>query len=262
MRFQMIKQLQNIYYRKKYKDAKFNFLIVGAQKCGTTSLHAALNFHPQIFLTAPIKEPGYFLPFAVMQKYYAEKNILLKDKSYFFENLLLQGYRGEALFGEASTFYTSKEWSNAALAEKIYQYNPNIKLIYIIRNKLDRILSHYYLELNKNSTLDIEIFLQNPEVFGICAYYERIKPFLKYFSNNILVLRFENLIAEHNKELKKVYRFLGVSDNFELKNFPKKNSNKQEITEKKIRNLKEKILINSYYQAQDEPDDKLSMYIT
>jgi len=258
----MFKQLQNIYYRKKHKKAKFNFLIIGAQKCGTTSLHAALNSHPNIFLTNPIKEPGYFLPFEVMQKYYAKRDIQIKNKAYYFENLLLNGYKGEPLFGEASTFYTTLEWSSNKLAKNIYDYNPDIKLIYIIRNKLDRILSQYYHELNKNSNLDIETFLQNPEVLGICEYYERLKPFLHYFSNNILVLKFESLIENHNTELKKVCKFLGVSENFELKQFPKKNSKKQLIDEEEIPLIKNKILNNSYYQAQDEPDGKLSMYIT
>ena len=40
---------------------KPNLIILGSQKCGTTSLHNYLNEHPDIFMSTPIKEPGYYM---------------------------------------------------------------------------------------------------------------------------------------------------------------------------------------------------------
>ena len=72
----MIRWLElNVGKQRHYRNKKFNLLIVGAQKAGTTSLHYALNQHPAIFMTNPIKEPGYFLPFPVMQAYFGKKGI-------------------------------------------------------------------------------------------------------------------------------------------------------------------------------------------
>ena len=62
---------------------KLDFIIIGAQKSGTTSLHNYLDKHPDIFMSKPFKEPRYFMPFSFVKKYYKEQKnpIYLKSKN-------------------------------------------------------------------------------------------------------------------------------------------------------------------------------------
>lgn len=212
--------------QKKYRNKKFNLLIIGAQKCGTTSLHYALTLHPKIYMTNPVKEPGYFLPFEKMQAYYKPKNIHFKSSQQFFENHLLKGYSGETYFGESSTFYTTKQWGTLALAKKIKAYNPDMKFIYLVRNRIDRIISHFYHEREKDQNLDFQYFLNhNEEVFEISMYYKRLQPFIEVFGlESINIIYFNELINKTLNVLNKIYVFLNVPIITELINFEQKNA--------------------------------------
>lgn len=197
------------YFFNPKKAPKFNTIILGAQKCGTTSLHQSLGLHPDIFFTKTIKEPGYFLPFEVMKAYFSNRNIDLKNKDYFFRKILLKGYAGQQILGEASTFYSTKEWSSLALAKKIHNYNPRMKFLFLHRNPIDRIVSHFFHEKQKNPKLEIETFLQMSEVFGISLYSERLAPFLKVFNESqFYFIDFDALVLNPDKTLQKIFDFL------------------------------------------------------
>jgi len=213
--------------QRNYRTKKFNLLIIGAQKCGTTSLHYALSQHPQIYMTHPVKEPGYFLPYQYMQAYYKPKNVHFKSAKQYFEHHLLKGYAGETYFGESSTFYTTKQWGNLVLAKKIKAYNSKIKIIYLVRNRIDRIISHYYHERVKHPNLKFQQFLNNnDEVFEISMYYQRLQPYLEVFGQkNIYIIYFNELVNNTTYTLKKIHTFLNVLPNSELTNFGKKNAN-------------------------------------
>lgn len=248
--------------QRHYRNKKFNLLIIGAQKCGTTSLHYALSQHPQIYMTQPVKEPGYFLPYKYMQTYYKPKNIHFNSSKQFFENHLLKGYAGEIYFGESSTFYTTQQWSTLALAKKIKAYNPKMKLIYLVRNRTDRIISHYYHERVKHPNLSFQQFLNtNEEAFGICKYYQRLQPFLEVFDmENIYIIYFKELINNTKNTLKKVYTFLNVLPSSELLNFDKKNaSTLDNFKENQL--FEEQILLHTKYNDL-LIDDQLFMHIT
>jgi len=192
--------------QRHFRHKKFNLLIVGAQKAGTTSLHYALNQHPDIFMTNPIKEPGYFLPFPVMQDYFRKKGIQLKSKKHFFEYHLLKGYKGERYMGESSTFYTTKEWSEKKLVFNIFKYNSQIKI---------------YHEYKKNKQLTFSDFLENEEAFEISCYNKRILPFFQVLDNQqILLIDFEKMINEPQKLMKNIYKFLNIDDSITVINFP------------------------------------------
>lgn len=247
--------------QRKYRDKKFNLLIVGAQKCGTTSLHYALAQHSNIFMTHPIKEPGYFLPFKTMQAYYQNKNILLKNEKHFFEHHLLKGYNGEEYFGESSTFYTTKQWGTLALVKKIKAYNPNMKFIYLVRNRIDRIISHYYHEKVKHPNLAFQQFINtNKETFEICKYYQRLQPFLEVFgAKNIYIIYFKELVCNTKNTLKKIHTFLNVLPNTEMLNFDKKNKTTSDnFYENK---LFKDIIIQHYKYEELLLDDQLFMHI-
>lgn len=248
----------NIGKQRHYRNKKFNLLIVGAQKAGTTSLHYALNQHPDIFMTNPIKEPGYFLPFPVMQDYFSKKGIHLKSKQHFFEYHLLKGYKGEHYMGESSTFYTTSEWSTKKLVFNIFKYNSQIKIIYICRNRIERIISHFYHEQKKNKLLTFSDFLENEEAFGISCYYKRMLPFFQVFDNQqILILNFEKMIENPNKWMNTIYKFLNIDEAITFNNFPFLNKSSKKKYNNNI--FKEQILQHRHYKKLQE-DDQFFMY--
>jgi len=254
-----MKLFDKLFHREQ---KKFNLLIVGAQKCGTTSLHHALSMHPDIFMTNPIKEPGYFLPFEVMQAYYSKKGIHIKSEKQYLKKHLLKGYKGEKYFGESSTFYTTEEWSSLFLAKKIFNYNNNMKIIYLYRNRTDRMLSHFHHEYAKNNTLKFPNFLNNKEAFGISLYSKRILPFVQTFeSKNILILSFEKLISHPDEVMTNIYEFLEIDNTITFDQFPK--LNQKNIVRSPIEYAAMKLQIQQHprYKELNE-DDKLFMHLT
>ena len=104
-----------------------NFFILGAAKCGTTSLYQYLKCHPDIYLS-PVKEPCFF----------CENFQIVKDPvSYarLFESA------GDAPFiGEASHVY----FTNPASASALHAFFPEAKFILILRHPADRAYSLYH----------------------------------------------------------------------------------------------------------------------
>ncbi|MBE9040822.1 sulfotransferase domain-containing protein [Oscillatoriales cyanobacterium LEGE 11467] len=106
-----------------------DFLIIGAQKCGTTSLYCYLAQHPQI-ITVPHKEVHFF--------------DLNYDRGldWYGAHFPPSGLPG-AIAGEASPYYLF----HPQVPARVYQHFPQIKLIVLLRNPVDRALSQYHHEV-------------------------------------------------------------------------------------------------------------------
>ena len=110
---------------------KPNFFIIGAPKCGTTALSEYLKTHPNIYMSTP-KELFYFADdFPAYQEAKTEAEYLKK----FFSNILP---RHQAV-GEASALYL---YSSVAL-KNLYQFDPNAKIIVMLRNPVDVVYSYH-----------------------------------------------------------------------------------------------------------------------
>jgi hypothetical protein len=107
-----------------------NIFIVGAPRCGTTSLHRTLRKHPNVFLPTQ-KEPHYFA-----NDFWGFRDNYIKDyKDYM---ALFSGCNAEHfVIGEASVWYM---YSDVAL-ENIQKYNQNAKIIIMVRNPIDMLRS-------------------------------------------------------------------------------------------------------------------------
>jgi hypothetical protein len=111
-----------------------DFFIVGAPKCGTTSLASYLRTHPKIYMSA-IKEPNYFC-FDVP----GLRDTYDRPETY---GRLFARARPEQLCGEASTAYLfSREAVPAILSA-----NPAAKIIVMVRNPIDMVVSHHSQKL-------------------------------------------------------------------------------------------------------------------
>lgn len=192
---------------------RVDFLIVGTQRGGTTALASFLRQHQEICFSKQ-REVHFF------------------DNEEFFKgnrspyDLYHQSF-GEAakckVIGENTPIYMY--WKPAA--QRIFEYNSQMKLIFILRNPIDRAYSAYHMELQRNMehvTFSEAIRLEKTRckeaapfqhrVYSYCdrGFYSRqIKRMLDLFPReNMLFLKNEELKNDHASTLKRIFHFLGV----------------------------------------------------
>ena len=112
-----------------------NFIIIGAAKSATTTLSALLQQHPDVFMSKP-KEPKFF------GRNYNKGWIWYASRFAAGQNMLLRG--------EGSTMYTSLLATYRFTPALMYQYLPDLKLVYIVRDPLDRIVSQWRHHRGRN----------------------------------------------------------------------------------------------------------------
>ena len=135
-----------------------DFIIPGAAKSGTTSLFQILNQHPSIFFPENRKEPFYF-SFGNEKPTYTDQsfvnNLIWKTSDYLD---LYADCPIQMLAGDASTSYMYTAQDTVAHMEKLYgSALPQVKVIILLRNPVDRAYSHYtYLIRNGLETRSFE----------------------------------------------------------------------------------------------------------
>jgi hypothetical protein len=181
-----------------------NFIIIGGMKCATTSLHYYLNCHPQIFMSIE-KELNFFIE---------EKN-WNKGLDWYQSH-----FAGKAqIYGEASPNYTTYPYGTAT-PKLMYQTVPHAKLIYLVRDPIERIISHYvhrYADGGESRTITEALadFAENPYNSYVCRsrYYWQLEQYLQYFSaDHILVISTEELANFPQETLTTIFNFLGISN--------------------------------------------------
>jgi len=177
-----------------------SFLIIGAMKCATSTLHAQLGAQPGIF-TTETKEPNYFGDDAVYARgpqWYAS---------------LFDAAPAGSLAGESSTQYSKRDQYPLA-CERIQKFAPDVKLVYVMRNPMARLISHYLHEWTEGSisaSLDRAI-LDHPRLMLQSCYAWQLAPYLERFGpDQILPVFFERIVRRPGTELERIARFLGSS---------------------------------------------------
>jgi len=193
------KNSQQLAQVKKLPD----FIICGAQKSGTTSLWYYLSQHPQIFIPE-IKEVDYFSDnFSKGLNWYTS----------FFS----QAKQGQ-IVGEVSPGYMMH---SEIVAGRMHQLLPNIKLIFILRNPVDRAYSVFLFNIQRGKYVDhhkktFEEILLEPRGKGYLSngeYMRQIQQFLKYYNKkNMLFLIFEDFVKNLSREVEKIINFLGLEE--------------------------------------------------
>lgn len=179
-----------------------SFIIIGAQKAGTTSLADCLKQHPEICFSSE-KEPGFF----------SNRNSSSGDLKVYHD--LFKPVAGQKS-GEASTMYTMLPESEGTAA-RIYKYNPDIKLIYIMRDPIERIISHYahrFVRKRIGNNPEGELDADNSYLLR-SRYFYQLSPFITVFpKENILLLLFEDFISNPNRVLIDTANFLDIDSSF------------------------------------------------
>jgi hypothetical protein len=217
-----------------------NFLLIGAAKAGTSSIHNYLKQHPDIFLSMN-KEPRFFAFDARETKQdrpwdrlWADRLVVTKDG---YESLF-DDVAGERAIGESSTIYLASQHA----ASRIKHHVPNAKLIASLRNPIDRAYSHYQmcrdLGLEPLGTFEEAIgaeesrsspgLIQPWNYLRRGLYFQQLRGYLERFDREqIKVVLFEDLNRDPNAVLQSFCAFLGVDDSFEFDTSKQSNVGRQ-----------------------------------
>ena len=196
-----------------------NLLVIGAQKCGTTSLHRYLKLHPEVSMSVP-KELDFFV---------------VPDERLFPVGNWSRGvdwYRSHftqqtPVRGETSPNYTVYPFAEG-VAERAASVVPDAKIIYLVRDPIDRIVSHYlhrFAQGEEQRSLDDALADIDGEGPGMTLvyrsmYFMQIERWTRFFpESSVLVLAQEDLQAERAETLVRVFRFLGVDPSFSHEGF-------------------------------------------
>ncbi|MGB3402769.1 MAG: tetratricopeptide repeat protein [Microcoleaceae cyanobacterium] len=188
-----------------------DFIIIGAQKSGTTSLYHYLSQHPKV-ISSIVKEINFW------------SKDFDKGLDWYLAQFPPSPKRRKLLTGEASPSYLNTREA----PERLSQAFPNIKLIILLRNPVNRAISHYYHWQRENWTSnslkdgieqDIQQ-LENPEndywnqphsYVGRGIYIRFLKKWMSLFpKEQFLIIKSEDFYEKPAKTLSQVYQFLDI----------------------------------------------------
>jgi hypothetical protein len=179
-----------------------NFLIIGAQKAGTTWLAKCLGEHPDVFIPE-IKEIYYF------DRYY--DNGLAWYEAYF------EPWSGEKAVGEGTVGYIRSTTSPGRIHDTL---GDDVKLIANLRHPVDRAYSAYRMHLSRGEIaydMDFRTFVREDvrTSKSQSTYTPQLERYLAHFARgNLLVLIYEEIYQDTQKALDTCARHLGVAEGF------------------------------------------------
>ncbi|MDJ0658797.1 MAG: sulfotransferase [Crocosphaera sp.] len=177
-----------------------NFIIIGAMKCATSSLHEQLNQQPQIFMSE-LKEPNFF----------SNDEEYNKGLDWYLSHF--EAVNNDDLIGESSTHYTKLPTYPHTL-ERLEKHLPDAKFIYVMRHPINRLVSQYIHEWSQrvislaiNESLD-----QHPELIEYSLYTKQLQPYFDTFGKDkVLPIFFERMLDSPQTELEKICHFIGYT---------------------------------------------------
>ena len=177
-----------------------DFIIVGAMKSATSTLHNQLSAQPGIFMSTP-KEPNFF----------SDDDTYSQGLGWYSE--LFSDADTEDICGESSTHYTKlPDYPQTIQRLKAVISQP--KLIYVMRHPVDRLISHYMHQWSEGViSCDINRAIDRyPELINYSCYGMQITPYLKEFgSEAVLPLFFDDLKNSRDRALNRVGEFIGCT---------------------------------------------------
>ncbi|MCD6015794.1 MAG: sulfotransferase [Geminicoccaceae bacterium] len=179
-----------------------NLIVIGAQKCGTSVLHYYLSLHPEVSMSKP-KELNFFIE---------ERNWPRG----------LDWYRGHfdpeaRVRGEASPNYSAFP-QHQGVPERMHSVVPDAKLIYMIRDPLERIAAHWvhnYAKRREKGTLAETLTHPNTSYVNRSKYAMQLERFLAFYPRErVLVFQQSELRHQRMETLRRIFDFIGVDPDF------------------------------------------------
>jgi hypothetical protein len=175
-----------------------NFLIIGAEKAGTTWLYEKLRRHPEVYMPR-VKELWFF----------SRDGSEGKTQEWYEKH-----FEAAPAVGEATPAYMYGRRVPRRIADAI----PDVKLIACLRHPTDRTYSHYWMNrgLGEVDCTFEEVVRERREPYiGNGRYGEQLDRYLSYFDRDqLLILISEEVFSDQNASLNHICSFLGVDDAF------------------------------------------------
>jgi len=210
-----------------------DFLVVGAARAGTTTLHSYLHQHPEIFLP-DVKEPCFFVFDGDENKYVNGKFAFAVRDISSYEKLFLKAGRDQVT-GEMSTPYLYLYEKAIKTIKKYFDASGEIKIVIMLRNPVDRAFSQYAWRvrdgreplsfeeaINAESERKKENYSFDYFYLDRGYYYHQLKAYIENFRSLYLIL-FEDFEKDPNRILRELCLFLGVDEEFIFKNVAAQN---------------------------------------
>ena len=201
-----------------------NFLIVGAAKCGTSSLHNYLNQHPDIFMPTynqdgmKVKEPRFLIKDLVQQR--------LHNGVWNFEEYqsLFTDVKDEKSIGESTVLYLY--YYKHAIKKIKYYLGEDVRIIIMLRNPIERAYSAYSFAsrthqenqtfkealMNARKRFDEDNTLSPMILYKeLGLYYKMVKAYMENFKDVHVVL-YDDFVLETNLQVRRVFNFLNISN--------------------------------------------------
>ncbi len=175
-----------------------DFIVIGAMKSATTTLHEQLARQPGVFMCHP-KEPNFFSDDASYARGWGWYGSLFRTAGM------------TDLRGESSTHYT-KLPTYPRTVERMKRDLPRLKLIYVMRHPIERLISQYVHEVTvgRISGSLREALDRHPELIEYSRYSMQLQPYLDaYGAGAVLPVFFPRLVKHSQPELARIGRFLG-----------------------------------------------------
>lgn len=176
-----------------------NFLVIGAQRSGTTLLHKVLDAHPEVFVPSRRKEIHYF------DRYYDRGTEWYSE--FFPSQEEAASYRA---IGEVTPDYIFYEEAPGRILDVI----PDCRLIVSLRNPVDRAFSGYmHHRRSFNERRSFEDFLDGTrDAVERGFYYQQLTRYLEFFPRSaFLILIYEELVSDPASSLERIREFLGLT---------------------------------------------------
>lgn len=213
-------------------ECRPNFFLVGAAKCGTTSVAKYLDQHPEVFVSKP-KEPNYFSfendskptcrgPVDSQQLHELLLKYSVTSPTEYLA--LFSGAQSSRAVGEASVRYLYE----ASTAVKIAEYAPRAKLIVLLRDPIDRLHSHYHMNVRQHIeplSLVEALAAEDQRVeqgWGwdwhyrrVGNYAEQLQRYFEYFDRSQVLVLFHAALQQKPLEtMQTIFRHLEVAADF------------------------------------------------
>lgn len=184
-----------------------NTIVIGAQKCGTSTLHYYLGFHPEVSASQP-KELNFFI----------EGNNWERGLDWYRAHF----DPAKPVRLESSPNYTT--WPHhEGIAERMAEVVPDARLIFLVRDPIARIEAHWvhnYAKRRERGTVIETITHPSTTYLLRSMYFMQLERFLRYYDpSRILVFQQSDLRDRRRETLREVFEFVGVDPGFEHKAF-------------------------------------------
>jgi hypothetical protein len=175
------------------------FIVAGGVRCATGWIRECLSEHPEVYMQP--KETHYF-----------DQNYE-KGKEWYSEFLHYKTV--ETIIGEKTASYLHSD----QVANRIKESLPNVKLVFCLRDPVERMYSHYALSASNDNDLRQRGFLEcldfEPKFMEWGKYFKQLTPFLSEFPReNILIKIYEDIQTNPFTFISEIYDFIGANSDF------------------------------------------------